>query len=86
LQVLQYNLPASSQQEMQIHGSGREMILADEKLYQDCKIVVLRDLRLDPKNIRFRHVTSYKIKSQSSENGMRYGQEKRICNKIQTRA
>ena len=83
---MQHNLPTSNQKEMPIHGGSREMTLADERLYQDCKIVALKDLRLDPKNIRFRHVTSYKIKSQSSENGMRYGQEKRICNKIQTRA
>ena len=43
------------------------MTLADERLYQDCKIVALKDLRLDPKNVRFRHMTSLLAEKQMED-------------------
>ena len=64
---MQHNLPTSNQKEMPIHGGSREMTLADERLYQDCKIVALKDLRLDPKNVRFRHMTSLLTEKQMED-------------------
>lgn len=33
------------------------MTCVEERLYEDEKLVALKDLRLDPKNVRFRHIT-----------------------------
>lgn len=64
---MQHNLPTSNQKEMPIHGGSREMTLADESPHQDRKIVALKDLRLDPKNVRFRHMTSLLTEKQMED-------------------
>jgi len=33
------------------------MTCVEQRLYEDEKLVALKDLRLDPKNVRFRHIT-----------------------------
>ena len=42
---------------MQVHGGENEMTCVDERLYQDAKEVAVTDLVLDPKNVRFQHMT-----------------------------
>ncbi len=33
------------------------MTCVEDRLYEDEKLVALKDLRLDPQNVRFRHIT-----------------------------
>lgn len=43
------------------------MTCVEERLYEDEKLVALKDLRLDPKNVRFRHKTSIMSENEMEE-------------------
>lgn len=86
MQKMQYSLQNAFGEKMQFYGGLSVMTAIQERIIEDSRMVAVKDLQLDPNNIRFRHITRKMSDTEMeewlfNEEDVRVLQKQIICDK-----